>query len=161
MGTLIIIRGNSGSGKTTVAKAIHTILGEGSLLVSQDYVRRIMLNVKDRPNNISIELIETMLMFGLERCDYTILEGILSNHIYSDMLSRTIQKADRILSYYYDLPFKETVKRHSEKETNEFDEADMKRWFIPHDYLEVENENIIDEDVSKDDMIKLILNDIN
>ncbi|MDT3958624.1 AAA family ATPase [Staphylococcus kloosii] len=46
---LIIIRGNSGSGKTTIAKALHNELGEDALLLSQDVVRREMLQVHDRP----------------------------------------------------------------------------------------------------------------
>ena len=46
---LIIIRGDSGSGKTTIAKALHNELGEDALLLSQDVVRREMLQVHDRP----------------------------------------------------------------------------------------------------------------
>jgi len=44
---LIILRGNSGSGKTTIANALHQCLKEQSLLISQDVVRREMLRVKD------------------------------------------------------------------------------------------------------------------
>lgn len=44
---LIILRGNSGSGKTTIANALHQRLKEQSLLISQDVVRREMLRVKD------------------------------------------------------------------------------------------------------------------
>ena len=44
---LIILRGNSGSGKTTIAKALHQCLKEQSLLISQDVVRRERLRVKD------------------------------------------------------------------------------------------------------------------
>ena len=39
---LIIIRGNSGSGKTTTAKSLQNQLGKRTLLVSQDVVRRDM-----------------------------------------------------------------------------------------------------------------------
>ncbi|SUM32585.1 Uncharacterised protein [Staphylococcus gallinarum] len=35
MVNIIIIRGNSGSGKTTVARKLHEILGRGNLLISQ------------------------------------------------------------------------------------------------------------------------------
>ena len=58
MVNIIIIRGNSGSGKTTVARKLHEILGRGNLLISQDVVRREMLNVHDRPFNLAIPLIE-------------------------------------------------------------------------------------------------------
>ncbi|HEN2617547.1 TPA: AAA family ATPase, partial [Streptococcus agalactiae] len=41
--TLIIIRGNSASGKSTIAKQLQAELGENTLLLSQDYLRREML----------------------------------------------------------------------------------------------------------------------
>lgn len=45
--TLIIIRGNSASGKSTIAKQLQAELGEDTLLLSQDYLRREMLGTKD------------------------------------------------------------------------------------------------------------------
>ena len=47
MAKLIILRGNSGSGKTTIAKKLQKNFGHGTLLISQDVVRREMLYVKD------------------------------------------------------------------------------------------------------------------
>ena len=47
MTKLIILRGNSGSGKTTVAKALQEKLGYNTMRISQDEVRRNMLWVKD------------------------------------------------------------------------------------------------------------------
>lgn len=46
MSKLIILRGNSGSGKTTVAKALQKKLGYNTMLISQDEVRRNMLWLK-------------------------------------------------------------------------------------------------------------------
>ncbi len=36
---LIILRGNSGSGKTTTAKALQKKFGHGTMLISQDVVK--------------------------------------------------------------------------------------------------------------------------
>ena len=47
MGKLIILRGNSGSGKSTIAKALQNKFGQNTMLISQDEIRRNMLNVKD------------------------------------------------------------------------------------------------------------------
>lgn len=77
MNRLIILRGNSGSGKTTTATALRTQLAN-TLLVSQDVVRRDMLAEKDKPGNPTIELIETIARFGLQHQRTVILEGILS-----------------------------------------------------------------------------------
>ncbi|MBM3210138.1 hypothetical protein FJZ39_02255 [Candidatus Saccharibacteria bacterium] len=51
---LIIIRGNSGSGKSTIAKRLQHKLDYGTMLVSQDVVRREILRCKDTPGNPSI-----------------------------------------------------------------------------------------------------------
>ena len=40
MAKLIILRGNSGSGKTTIAKELQKSLGRNTMLISQDVVRR-------------------------------------------------------------------------------------------------------------------------
>lgn len=47
MGKSIILRGNSGSGKTTVAKELQKKFGHNTMLISQDEVRRNILWVKD------------------------------------------------------------------------------------------------------------------
>ena len=80
MTKIILIRGNSGSGKTTVATRLQSIFGSGTLLISQDVVRREMLKVKDRPNNLSIGLIETMIEYGKKHCEYVIIEGIMADN---------------------------------------------------------------------------------
>lgn len=40
---LILLRGNSGSGKTTLAHMLQRKLGRGTLVISQDVIRRDML----------------------------------------------------------------------------------------------------------------------
>ena len=47
MSKLIILRGNSGSGKTTVAKALQEKLGYNTMRISQDEVRRNMILLKE------------------------------------------------------------------------------------------------------------------
>jgi cytidylate kinase len=74
---LIIIRGNSGSGKTTTAKSLQNHLGHGTLLVSQDTVRREMLKVHDIKGNLSIDLIRQIAEYGKDKCEFVIVEGIL------------------------------------------------------------------------------------
>jgi predicted kinase len=44
---LIVLRGNSGSGKSTVARALREAYGRGIAWVSQDLIRRIILEEKD------------------------------------------------------------------------------------------------------------------
>ena len=81
---LIILRGNSGCGKTSTARLLQRQLGYGTMLVSQDVVRREMLRVKDSESNPAIQLIYDLCMYG-NKVGYTvILEGILSKKIWCD-----------------------------------------------------------------------------
>ena len=56
MAKLVIIRGNSGSGKSSLARKLQAHYGRGSLLIAQDTVRRDMLKEKVEPGNLSIDL---------------------------------------------------------------------------------------------------------
>lgn len=88
---LIIIRGNSGSGKTTTAKNLQSHLGRGTLLISQDTVRREMLKVHDRDGNLSIDLIRQIAEYGKNNCEFVIVEGILYKPRYGEMLHNLIE----------------------------------------------------------------------
>lgn len=64
---LIIIRGNSASGKTTLAHALQQQLGPNAFLISQDVVRRERLQVRDTANNPAIGL---MAQLALDQRDH-------------------------------------------------------------------------------------------
>ncbi|MGY4796192.1 kinase [Lysinibacillus fusiformis] len=155
---LIIIRGNSGSGKTTIAKSLQHHLGHGTLLVPQDVVRRDMLKVHDREGNLSIELIRQIAEYGKGRCEVVIVEGILYTSRYGDMLKDLIQFYDqKAYTYYFDLSFEETVIRHhSSSKKNDFGEDSLHAWWNPHDYLGVDGETLLTEEMSQEDILKLI-----
>lgn len=114
---LIIIRGNTGSGKTTTAKSLQNYLGHGTLLVSQDVVRREMLKLQDREGNLSIDLIRQIAEYGKDKCEFIIVEGILYKERYGEMLKNLIQFYDQeAYAFYFDLSFEETVLRHNSRE---------------------------------------------
>lgn len=159
---LIIIRGNSGSGKSTTAKNLQNDLGRGTLLVSQDIVRREMLKVHDRDGNLSIDLIRQIAEYGKGKCEYVIVEGILYKHRYGEMLKHLIQFFNqKAYTYYFDLSFEETVKRHnSSSKKMEFGEDALRDWWTPNDYLGVDGEKILTNDMSQRDVLQLILNQL-
>lgn len=162
MPKIIILRGNSGSGKSTVSKNLQRKIGRGTLLISQDYVRREMLWVQDRLNNQAIDLLNNLITYGYQNCDVTILEGILYSDIYEYLFKNVeILFGDNIFAYYFDIPFEETLKRHLQKpNSNDFGEAEMKRWWRENDLLSNIKESIINKDMSIDETIQLIYNDI-
>ncbi|HDR7624547.1 TPA: kinase [Bacillus mycoides] len=157
---LIIIRGNSGSGKSTVARQLKLLLKD-ALLVPQDVVRRDMLRVKDDVGNLSVELIKQIALYGMNKVNYVIVEGILSNSKYKTMLTELINTFEETHVYYYDISLKETMVRHKTKPNkNDFGQAELTAWYIAKDFLDLPNEKTISETMSVDETVKMIISDI-
>ncbi len=159
---LIILRGNSGCGKTSTARLLQRQLDDGTMLVSQDVVRREMLRVKDSENNPAIQLIYDLCMYG-NNVGYTvILEGILSNKKYGAMLRRLLDdfQGEKLI-YYFDVSFEETVRRHATKpNAHEFGESEMRQWWKDQDVLNVPGEQRIGEQLSQAEIVDLIHHDV-
>ncbi|MDZ5712657.1 kinase [Jeotgalibacillus haloalkalitolerans] len=156
---LIILRGNSGSGKTTIAKRLQRHLGLGTLLVSQDVVRRDMLMVHDREGNPSIDLTRQIAEYGKGTCEFVIVEGIFNSSRYGDMLKELIDFYDKkAYTYYFDLSFEETVRRHHTRDKKmDFGEDSMRAWWNPVDVLGVEGEVLLTDDMSEDEVLERVL----
>jgi len=159
---LIIIRGNSGSGKTTIAKCLQNYFGHGTLLVSQDTVRRDMLKVHDRDGNLAIDLIRQIAEYGKDKCQFVIVEGILNKKRYGDMLKHLIHfYNEKAYVYYFDLSFEETVKRHNSRPKKmEFGEDSLRAWWNSKDYLGVDKETKFTDEMSQNEVLQLILSQV-
>ena len=159
---LIILRGNSGCGKTSTARLLQRQLGYGTMLVSQDMVRREMLRVKDSESNPAIQLIYDLCMYG-NKVGYTvILEGILSNKKYGAMLHRLLNdfQGDKLV-YYFDISFEETMCRHTTKpNAHEFGESEMRQWWKDQDVLDVPGEQRISEKLAQAEIVDTICRDV-
>ncbi|ANC08424.1 MULTISPECIES: kinase [Bacillus] len=160
--TLIILRGNSASGKTTIAKQLQEHFGQGTLLVSQDVVRRDMLRVHDTMGNLSHDLLFEITKYGKGKCKFVILEGILNNRRYGDMLKELIRYFDgNAFTYYFDLSLEETIRRHNTRDKrHEFGEDSLQKWYTPHDTIEVSRETIFTDNFTQKDIFDAILNDV-
>ncbi|APF21835.1 kinase [Clostridium butyricum] len=159
MSKLIIIRGNSGSGKTTIAKALQQKLGNNVMLISQDVIRREILHVHDGIDTKALPLIKELILYGKDNCDIVILEGILNSDWYHTLFELTKFKfEDKIFAYYYDIPFEETILRHYTKSNcNDFGENDMRTWWNERDFIK---EKILTKDLSADEAVDIIMKDI-
>lgn len=162
MAKIIILRGNSGSGKSTVATRLQKSLGRGTLLLGQDCIRREMLWVRDEPHNQAIDLLLHLAEYGRHHCETVILEGILYTNIYQDLFAGIKRLYEnQIHAYYFDLPFEETLRRHKQKSvSHEFGETEMKRWWREKDYLPGITEKIISMELSCEETVAMILGDI-
>jgi len=155
---LIIIRGNSGSGKSTISSRLQKTL-ESTFLIPHDLVRRKMLDVRDYAGNDSIVLIKALAQFGRNRYRHIIVEGILKNEIYKDLLSEMLNAFSRNIVIYMDVTFDETVRRSQNKhDWGEFTIDDLRRWWCNKDYLSVQDELIFNDNDTEAYIIKCIMN---
>lgn len=162
MNKLIIIRGNSGSGKSTVAKALQRHFGLHTLMISQDNVSRDMILALEGEDQEALSLFIHLLYFGHENNKITIMDGIFRKEKY-EVLLKLAKKlyGDNIYAYYFDLPFEETLRRHQTRwKKSEFGEEEMKRWWSERDFIGFISEKIITQELSKNEIVNLIISDI-
>lgn len=162
MAKLIILRGNSGSGKTSVSKALQEKFGENTMLISQDTIRREMLHTGDGVDTKALPLMTELLKYGRRNSPVTILEGIMVAEWYTPLFEAAIKEfGSEIYAYYYDLPFEETVTRHGTRDKkNEFGAEDMRKWWIEKDYIKVIPEKIFTEEIGLDEAADIIFRDV-
>ena len=157
---LIVIRGNSGSGKSTVALALRGACGgRGVAWVAQDLVRRTILREKDRPGAINIGLIDQMTRYSLDRGYHVVLDGILYAGHYEPMLAGLGQDhRGRSHFYYLEVSLDETIRRHATRpQAAEFGPDEMREWYRPRDLLAAVPERIIPEASTLDETVESIL----
>ncbi|MCI9370978.1 MAG: kinase [Lachnospiraceae bacterium] len=162
MSTLIILRGNSGSGKSSVAKALQRKFGRNTLVISQDIIRREMLWVCDGEDTLALPLLTELLRYGNAHCKYIILEGILNADWYKPLFELAIEIfKDKIFAYYYDIPFEETLKRHETRDKKfEFGEKEMRKWWNEKDFIGIIPEKVLKQEISFEEAVNIIFRDI-
>lgn len=161
--SLVILRGNSGSGKTSTARLLQRELGYGTMVVSQDVVRREMLYVEDTvKQNPTPQLLHDLCMYGNKLGGMVILEGVLGREKYGGVLYKLLRNFQgNIHVYYFDISLEETVRRHGQRaESQEFGIEKMRAWRREKDYLDVPGETLIDETMSQDDIVQMIIHDV-
>uniref|UniRef100_A0AAU2K451 AAA family ATPase n=1 Tax=Streptomyces sp. NBC_00049 TaxID=2903617 RepID=A0AAU2K451_9ACTN len=134
---LIFLRGNSASGKSSVAEAIRARHGRGLALVAQDNLRREVLRERDTPGAANIGLIGSVARYALDHGYHVIVEGILYADRYGPMLD-ALRRAHRGTTrlYYMDVPFEETLRRHATKpQADAYGEPELREWYRPLDLL--------------------------
>lgn len=158
---LIVLRGNSGSGKSSVAQRLRDSHGRGLAVVAQDNLRRVVLRELDRPGAANIGLIDTVARYALDHGYHVVVEGILYADRYGAML-RALGGDHRGSShfYYFDVPFEETLRRHSGKpQAAEFGEPEMRQWYRPLDLLPGGGEQLVAAESSLEETVGRVLAD--
>lgn len=111
---------------------------------------------KEKP--LMIEL----LKYGRQHSEITILEGVLPAKEYRRLFETALEEyGENIHACYYDLPFEETLLRHSTKPNrNDFGEADMRRWWHEKDFLGFIPETVFTKELSLEEAVERIYQDV-
>jgi predicted kinase len=154
----MVIRGNSGSGKSTIARELRLRYGRGCALVEQDYLRRIVLRELDVPGGIAPGLIDRTARYALDHGYHAIVEGIFHRDRWGDMLIRLVNDhCGQSKVYYLDVCLAETLRRHQTRpQATEFTPADMRGWYRPHDVLGLPGEYVLPETTTIEEAIAFI-----
>ena len=161
MTKFIVLRGPSGSGKSSVAKAVRIEQlekGRKIAYVEQDYFRRTVLKEKDIIDGFNIKLIEKNVIFLLDNGYDVVMEGIFDSGRYCKMFESLISyHPENNYFFYFDISLAETIKRHNTKPNRyEFGELELKSWYKKKDLLSSVTENIIDEDSSMENTVSAV-----
>ncbi|MEU5289409.1 kinase [Streptomyces sp. NPDC020755] len=161
---LIVVRGNSASGKSSVAAGLREKFGRNLAIVGQDNLRRIVLRERDRPGAANIGLIDLTTRYALDNGFHVVVEGILYADRYGLMLQDLV-RAHRGVSrcYYLDVPYAETVLRHATKLDAEYLQQvtpdHLSDWYRAADLLPGALETVIGADSSLEDTVAQILHE--
>lgn len=125
---LIIVRGPSGSGKSSVANAVRQCHGRGMAVLGQDVMRRTLLwEKKDLPGGLAPEFIAHSAGFLLNAGWPVVVEGILAADRYRSALRELITAhLGRSLVYFLAVELAETFARHATRpEASQFSTSEM------------------------------------
>jgi hypothetical protein len=158
---LIVLRGNSGSGKSSIAAEIRARYGRGIALVGQDNLRRTVLRERDTSCGANIGLIDVVARYALDHGFHVIIDGILYEAHYGAMLE-ALRRGHRGVSrfYYLDVPFGETMQRHAMRpQAAEFGRPEMASWYRERDLLPGGIECVIPAEKSLEAVVEYVMRD--
>lgn len=155
---LICLRGNSGSGKSTIARELRYRHGRGCALVGQDHIRRILLRERDKPGGLAPTLIAQNVHFCLDHGYHVILEGIMHTARYRSMLTELRDAhRGRTLFVYLDVSLPETLRRHETRPmAAEVPPENLRSWYTQRDVLGWSDELVLPETTTLEQAIERI-----
>jgi hypothetical protein len=130
-------------------------------VIGHDQLRREILHVREYPGTPAVGYVDLSARYALSQGLHAVVEGILQEEIYGDMLRQLLTDHRGITRCYrYDVSFEETLRRHSTKaKSAEFGEAEMREWWRDADALTGTSEAIIGADCTLNDSVRHVLAD--
>jgi predicted kinase len=126
---LIVLRGNSGSGKTTVATALQRELGWPTAVLGQDHFRRIVYAEREQEHLANADLLAAAAAHCLAAAQSVVLEGVFNASRYAPMLERIAARTADARFFSFDLSLAETLRRHAERQHPEVTVEMLSDWY--------------------------------
>jgi predicted kinase len=149
MSKLIILRGNSGSGKSAVARKLAENLGSKVAIIAGDYYRQNMLFPIGECGDDVGELMAQNVNYCLSRGYTVFLDSIFYAHdVNKQYLGALLAKNGHENNYIFnfDVSFEETARRHQTRPLKDaFTVDQMKEWYKPVEPLGYDYEFTIPE----------------
>jgi D-alanyl-D-alanine dipeptidase/8-oxo-dGTP pyrophosphatase MutT (NUDIX family)/predicted kinase len=159
---LVVIRGNSASGKSSVAQGLRDHYGRGIAIVGQDVIRRNVLREHDTARGANIALLGRIAREALNAGFHVVLEGILYADRYSHMITSLVRDHRGVsCCYYLDVPLETTFVRHASKADAAYlahvTDRHLASWYRELDLLPGGLETVVPADSTLPDTVARIL----
>ncbi|MEV8128637.1 M15 family metallopeptidase [Streptomyces sp. NPDC085944] len=161
---LVVIRGNSASGKSSVAQGLRDHYGRGVAIVGQDVIRRNVLREHDTTGGTNIALLGRIARHALDAGFHVVLEGILYADRYSHMISSLVRDHRGVSAcFYLDVPLEATLARHASKADaaylEQVTDTHLTSWYRELDLLPGGLETVIPSDSALQETVARIVRD--
>lgn len=143
---LIVLRGNSASGKTTIASTLQQAMGPRTANIGQDHFRRVVLREHELPGGDNIGLIAHTIRYCASIGYHVIVEGMFRASRYTDMLSEVLaEHPGPTHLFYLDVSLNETQRRHGTRAiAADVPVERLREWYLPLDLLSLPGEILLD-----------------
>ncbi|MFB7403253.1 M15 family metallopeptidase [Streptomyces rubiginosohelvolus] len=161
---LVVIRGNSASGKSSVAQGLRDHCGRGVAIVGQDMIRRNVLREHDTTGGANIALLGRVARHALDAGFHVVLEGILYADRYCHMITSLVRDHRGVSAcYYLDVPLAATLARHASKADaaylEQVTDTHLTSWYRELDLLPGGLETVIPADSTLQETVARIARD--
>ncbi|WP_179888475.1 M15 family metallopeptidase [Streptomyces sp. wa1063] len=160
----MVLRGNSASGKSSVAQGLRDHYGRGVAIVGQDVIRRNVLREHDTTGGANIALLGRIARQALDAGFHVVLEGILHADRYGHMITSLVRDHRGVSAcYYLDVPLESTLARHASKADaaylEQVTDSHLTSWYRELDLLPGGLEAVIPVDSTLQETVARIVRD--
>jgi len=161
---LVILRGDSASGKTTTSAALRPHLGERTAVIHQDEFRRELLQGGEKEQRAAhaAQLIDSVARQSLELGYDVVLDGIFNLRDYAERFPALLRDHVGVSRVYqFDVGLDETLRRHRGRPLAAVvPERDLRSWYDGWQPLPDVEETRITADQSTADIVAIIRRDL-